>query len=170
MVGEIKELVGACIEGLRPVAEVLRDTATHLYGIQVKQVLIMGATQVIFDLMLLAWVIWLYFKTKEVMKAFGWGLPSLPGKSDPKVAEKQAELAPLDSLLSEFGDEHIDSHTGAKLFYGVLLIVLWISTLASLQTAAESLLPTLSYIANPEYKAIEMSKDLVQGLITGGIK
>ena len=45
MVGEIKELVGACIEGLRPVAEVLT----------------MGATQVIFDLMLLAWVIWLYF-------------------------------------------------------------------------------------------------------------
>ena len=92
MVGEIKELVGACIEGLRPVAEVLGDTATHLYGIQVKQVLIMGATQ--------------------------------------------AELAPLDSL----------------------------------QTASESLLPTLSYIANPEYKAIEMSKDLVQGLITGGVK
>ena len=83
MVGELKELVGSCIEGLRPVAEVLRDTATHLYGIQVKQVLIMGATQ--------------------------------------------AELAPLDSL----------------------------------QTASESLLPTLSYIANQEYKAIEMSKDLV---------
>ena len=111
MVGEIKELVGACIEGLRPVAEVLRDTATHLYGIQVKQVLIMGATQVIFDLMLLAWVIWLYFKTKEVMKAFGWGLPSLPGKSDPKVAEKQAELAPLDSLLSEYSSRIFATNT-----------------------------------------------------------
>ena len=46
MVGEIKELVGACIEELRPVAKVLSGTATHLYGIQVKQVLIMGATQV----------------------------------------------------------------------------------------------------------------------------
>ena len=119
-VQELKELASPAIAGLEPLADTIKDSAMHLYAIQVKQVLVMGISYLIGDIVLLLCIIGLYRATNSIM-----------------------------------AKEHPDD------FVVIVLGNLWFVALLLSVTAIMAFPDVLSYLIVPEYKAIQLTRDLI---------